>query len=135
MTLRPATGGDELLFLEWRLKAEARGREGGWYIGPDSTRAGHADWYSRRLGVLGLFVWVHDGAPQGCVRVESNGEVTAYADSIDLIDLLREVKSLAAESTGKRFKVTVDKADTFTAAALDEAGWTEYPARFYAHHA
>ena len=132
MSFRAATLEDEAFFYYWRRYAEARGAAGGWYLGARTTREEHQRWFTDKLLHAVMLVWEREGEALGTARIDSNGEVAFSAEPADAPALLRDLQPFAAEYGG-RLKVTVDEADRAAIAALTEAGWGEFPVRFFCY--
>lgn len=133
MSLRPATKNDEALFLYWRARAEREGREGGWYQGQATTKRQHHHWYQDRLQHATLLVWTpFPTKPAGVARIDTNGEIAFHADPKVAPLLLDELKPYALEHGG-RLKATIDHGNTAAAKALEQAGFREYPVRFFCY--
>lgn len=125
---RPATTDDADFFWYWRERAEAEP----WYGGSVTDYDAHLAWFLDRLGRIELLIWIYDGRPAGAVRIDSNGEVAFSANPLLASRMLGELKAFAA-NYGGRLKVTVDAADRASAKALKDAGFREYPVRFFCY--
>lgn len=128
MTFRPATADDEGFFYFWREAAEQRY----WYAGRRTSRHEHTQWFQARLGRITMLVWEHANEPHGVVRIDTNGEVAFHGTPTLMAEMLEELKPYAAEYGG-RLKVTLDRQDKASGRALEEAGYSEYPVRFFAY--
>lgn len=132
MTFRAATADDADFFWYWRERAE----QAQWYEGPLTTREQHQEWFIDRLERISLLVWMYGAnelyGARGCVRIDSNGEMAFDGDPSLLATMLRELKYQEV-GLGDRLKVTLDKGDRVKAKALKEAGFREYPVRFFCY--
>lgn len=127
---RPATSDDVDFFWHWRELAEAED----WYGGNRTDYDDHVAWYLDRLGKINLLVWYFDKRPAGCVRIDSNGEVAFAAHPLLTSKMLEELRPWA-KANGGRLKVTLDAGDRDGAKALRDAGFREYPVKFFAWRA
>jgi hypothetical protein len=125
MTFRPATVHDADHFWQWRQQAE----QAPWYIGQRTTYDTHLEWFLNRLSKITLLIW-ESLLGTGIVRIESNGELAF--DATNPRAMLEELLPYA-EMYGGRLKVTVDDGDTVKQRALEQAGFVEYPVKFYAY--
>jgi len=130
MSFRRATPADEDFFWQWREAAEAQP----WYEGRGTTRAEHHAWFVDRLSRITMLVWerMDYGGPVGIVRIDSNGELAFEASHLLMPAMLRELLPHATYYGG-RFKVTLDKDDKAKAKALKQAGFREYPVKFFCY--
>lgn len=130
MTLRPAKHGDEQFFFHLREQAEKSNPN---YEGQPVEWVTHRNWFTRRIISTPptLFVWTIDGIAKGCARIEPNGEVVPYTLPERMRSLLAELEPHAVKHGG-RLKLTLDPDDPLND-AVQEAGWAEYPVRFYCY--
>lgn len=134
MSFRPAERDDSALLLRWRQEAESEGTTGGWWEGKPATAESHAEWLSGRLGKVLILIWEENGLPAGCVRIESNGELSFHVpahlrSSGVAYRMLVAAQSLAGDYGG-RLKAVVDAGNFEAWEALRLAGWREYPVKF-----
>lgn len=125
MSFRPATTDDADFFWYWRERAE----EEPWYGGPKTDYDDHLAWFLDRLGRIDLLVWLYDGRPAGAVRIDSNGEVAFDCNPLLTARLMTEVKAYAKKYG--RLKVTIDEADRASAKGLRDAGFRQFPVKFF----
>ena len=124
---RPAAFADEQLFYAWRQRDES----GDWWHGTPTDTFTHHDWFAERLNVSTLLVWLDNGKPAGCVRIDPNGEVafqTARDRELELLDDLKDY----ADRVGRKLKFTVDLDDP-KCESLWRAGFVESSVRFFAY--
>lgn len=125
MSFRAATLDDVEQFWFWRQMAEGKP----WYEGKTTTRAQHGKWFAHRLGHITLLVWDDDHiGGSGVVRVDSNSEL-----AFDATHPRSMLEAFLAQWKGGRLKATVDQGDSVKALALSEAGFGEYPVRFFCY--
>lgn len=127
MSFRPATSDDADFFWYWRERAESAD----WYIAAKTAYEDHVEWFLERLGRIQLLVWNYEGRPAGAVRIDSNGEVAFHCNPLLGARLLGELKTYA--KVHGRLKVTVDEADRASAKALRDAGFRQYPVKFFCY--
>lgn len=126
---RPADLSDLDLLLRWRNEDEQKGIDGGWYKGQLTTRAEHQQWFIPNQERIAI--WVEQEAV-GMVRIESDGSIAFHAPEGVAVRMLRATHPLCGRYGG-RLKAVVDEADTERQVALERAGFTEFPAKFYAY--
>ncbi len=127
MSFRPATADDEEFFWAWRQQAE----QAAWYEGPPTDRDEHHAWFEDRVSRVMLLVWLYKGKRTGIVRAESNGEIAFDTSPKLAVAMLEEFRPYAAWYDG-RLKATVDRGDP-KGDALEQAGFTESPVRFFTY--
>lgn len=128
MSFRPATTDDADFFWYWRERAEAAP----WYVSARTEYDDHVSWFLDRIGRVEMLVWIFGGRPAGTARIDSNGEVSFLCNPMLGSRLLDELK-VYAPLYGGRLKVTLDAADRASAKALKDAGFREYPVKFYCY--